>query len=179
MSVTYTADHGKAESLTHCTRPGIEPVSSWIPSVPYHRATMRTPHLVFGQERSKMLHVISKAMPWSALRLPLGLISCPSALSLRLQPSQLPFHPLSPTCFLILTRASLCSFLNSCSDPGSLLKTILQASTLPLHTPAKASLTRFQVLLSCFLTSMGQTVGSTQSHLLALYLLPSEYLVAQ
>ena len=27
---TYTTAHGKARSLTHWTRPGIEPASSWI-----------------------------------------------------------------------------------------------------------------------------------------------------
>ena len=29
-SVTYTAAHGNAGSLTHCEGPGIKPVSSWI-----------------------------------------------------------------------------------------------------------------------------------------------------
>ena len=28
--LAYTTAHGKAESLTHCERPGIEPTSSWI-----------------------------------------------------------------------------------------------------------------------------------------------------
>ena len=30
MSVTYTTAHGNAESLTHWTRPGIEPATSWF-----------------------------------------------------------------------------------------------------------------------------------------------------
>ena len=30
MSATYSTTHGKARSLTHCVRPGIEPMSSWI-----------------------------------------------------------------------------------------------------------------------------------------------------
>ena len=30
MSVTYTAAHNNAGSLTHCARPGIEPLSSWM-----------------------------------------------------------------------------------------------------------------------------------------------------
>ena len=30
VSVTYTAAHGKARSLTHWARPGTEPASSWI-----------------------------------------------------------------------------------------------------------------------------------------------------
>ena len=30
MSAAYTTAHGNAGSPTHCTKPGIEPASSWI-----------------------------------------------------------------------------------------------------------------------------------------------------
>ena len=30
VSATYTTAHGKARSLTHCVRPGIEPATSWF-----------------------------------------------------------------------------------------------------------------------------------------------------
>ena len=30
MSVTYNTSHGNTRSLSHCLRPGIEPITSWI-----------------------------------------------------------------------------------------------------------------------------------------------------
>ena len=57
ISVTYTTAHGKAGSLTHWERPGIEPTSSWI-LVRFltHWATMGVPVLLFLSSR---IHIIS------------------------------------------------------------------------------------------------------------------------
>ena len=52
-SVTYIAVHGSSGSLTHRSRPGIEPVSSWMIALFQLSNDENSPHLSFKEISSK------------------------------------------------------------------------------------------------------------------------------